>query len=201
MKIETIEQLRKLYGEPAGRVTQKQMEALDKHARHFIEKSPFLIMSTVGKSGRLDASPRGGAAGFVHIANNKQIVIPDSKGNKLVDSLSNIVETGQVGLLFLLPGVDEALRVNGKAEISTNPELLAHFSTTKNLAPACILVTIEEAFLHCAKALMRSKLWSQEIQIERSEFPSMGQMIKDQIGSSEKPETHEEMVERYKEML
>jgi hypothetical protein len=197
MNIENIEQLRALYGYPKGRAKDKVLQALDKHAVNFIKTSPFLIMSTVSAEGQMDASPRGGQAGFVKIIDKNTIIIPDSKGNNRLDSLSNIIETESVGMIFLIPGVDETLRINGKAQISTSPEYLSLFKSENNLPKVCIVVSIEELFLHCAKALMRSKLWHEDSKIERSSFPTMGKMLNEQLGIKDQVETQEEMVERY----
>jgi len=201
MNIDTTEGLRELYGAPSGRASKKELSSLDKHAANFIRKSPFLVLSTCDLNGKMDASPRGGAPGFVHILNENQILIPDSKGNNRVDSLSNIVATGRVGMLFLIPGMDETLRLNGSAVVSSNPEFLTLFSEEKNPPKTCIVVSIEEVFLHCAKAFMRSKLWSEESKMERSEMPTMGQMLNEQIGSFEKVESQEDMVQRYQDDL
>ncbi|OJJ16297.1 phosphohydrolase [marine bacterium AO1-C] len=201
MKITEINQLRTLYNQPSERALKKQLPSLDKHCIHYISKSPFLVLSTVDKQGKVDASPRGGAPGFVHVIDQQQIIISDAKGNNRLDSLVNIVETGQVGLLFLIPGVDETLRVNGSAYITTEAEVLARFSNEKNPPQTCIVVSVEEAYLHCAKALMRSKLWSEDAQIMRTELPTMGQMLKDQVGGDKAPESQEEMVKRYKKDL
>ena len=197
MRIKDQNQLRELYGNPTGRAKDKVLSNLDSHAIHFISKSPFLILATHNMNNQMDASPRGGVVGFVQVTDDLKIVIPDAKGNKRLDSLINIVETGRVGILFLLPGIDETLRINGTAHIDTDPLLLNRFSNEKNLPKSCIVVKVEEMFLHCAKALMRSKLWSQDIQIERSEFPTMGQMLKDQLGTDGAPESYQDMVKRY----
>lgn len=197
MNIENIEQLRELYGYPKGRAKDKVLQTLDKHAVNFIKTSPFLIMSTVSAEGQMDASPRGGQAGFVKIIDKNTIIIPDSKGNNRLDSLSNIIETESVGMIFLIPGVDETLRINGKAQISASPEYLTLFKSENNLPKVCIVVSIEELFLHCAKALMRSKLWNEDSKIERSSFPTMGKMLNEQLGIKDQLETQEEMVERY----
>ena len=197
MIITNINKLRELYGYPKGRAKDKVLHTLDKHAINFIETSPFLIMSTVSADGQMDASPRGGQAGFVKIIDKNTIIIPDSKGNNRLDSLSNIIETESVGMIFLIPGVDETLRINGKAQISTSPEYLSLFKSENNLPKVCIVVSIEELFLHCAKALMRSKLWNEDSKIERSSFPTMGKMLNEQLGIKDQVETQEEMVERY----
>lgn len=197
MKITDSDQLRALYGFPSGRAKDKVLFKLEKHSINFIKHAPFLVLSSVSKQGSLDASPRGGRPGFVKVLNETQIVIPDAKGNNRIDSLINIVETGEIGLLFLIPGVDETLRINGKAYVSTSENMLALFSSESNLPKTCIVITVEEAFLHCAKAFMRSKLWDSSSQIKRDDFPTMGEMLKDQLGVKGTPETSEAMVKRY----
>ncbi|MBV1924666.1 MAG: pyridoxamine 5'-phosphate oxidase family protein [Flavobacteriaceae bacterium] len=201
MIIATEDQLREIYGYPSGRAKDKLLNSLEKHSIHFVANSPFLTISTINKAGEMDCSPRGGTPGFVKVVNENCIVIPDAKGNNRVDSISNIVDTGNVGILFFIPGLDETLRVNGHAYISTNEEHLTLFSSEEKNIKACIVITVEEVFLHCAKAFMRSKLWKSEAQIDRANFPSMGQMLKDQIGSSETPETTEDMIKRYQKDL
>lgn len=201
MYIESEEALRALYGFPKGRSVEKQLNHLEKHSINFIQHSPFFTLSTSSQSGLVDASPRGGEAGFVKVLNQRCILIPDSKGNNRLDSLVNIVETGHVGCLFFIPGVDETLRINGKARISTSEQHLALFSHEQNLPKSCLEVMVEEVFLHCAKALMRSKLWQIDSQIERSEFPTMGQMVNEQIGSHGEPESQADMVARYQKDL
>ncbi|GAA3604826.1 pyridoxamine 5'-phosphate oxidase family protein [Flavivirga amylovorans] len=201
MQIKTESQLRELYGFPKGRAKEKVLSSLEKHAIRFIETSPFLVMSTCDNEGKLDASPRGGTSGFVKVTSNTEIVIPDAKGNNIVDSIGNIIETGMVGLLFVIPGLDETLRINGQAIVSTDAKHLELFTSEKNLPKACIVITIQEVFLHCAKAFMRSKLWEEGSKIDRNSFPTMGKMLKDQLGSDEAPESREDMVERYKKDL
>ncbi len=201
MYIESTEQLRNLYSLPKGRAKDKQLDALEKHSINFIEHSPFVAISTYAQSGAVDCSPRGGNPGFVKIINNNCIIIPDTKGNNRLDSLENIIETGNVGCLFLIPGVDETLRVNGTARISTATEHLQVFHHYKNPPNTCIEIDIKEVFLHCAKALMRSKLWSPQSIINRSNFPTMGKMINDQLSVTDAPESQEEMVNRYQQDL
>ncbi len=201
MKIETQSQLRELYNNPSGRASKKELPALEKHAINFIETSPFLVVSTFSKDGKADTSPRGGQPGFVKVLNNNEIVIPDAKGNNRLDSLVNIIETGRVGTLFLIPGVDETMRINGKAYLSTDTQYLDLFEKEKHPPKACIIIEVEEVFIHCAKAFMRSKLWSKEAQINRSDFPTIGQILKDQLGSKDTPESQEEMLKRYREQI
>lgn len=201
MKIKNVSQLRELYDYPRGRAKIKVLPSLDKHAINFIQKSPFLVVSTADKNGKMDASPRGGYPGFVKVGNEKEIIIPDAKGNNRLDSLINIIETAQIGILFLIPGVDETLRVNGNAYISNDTQYLELFKTEKNPPKTCIVITVEEMFLHCAKALMRSKLWNEDTKIDRNKIPTMGKMLKDQLGTKETPETQEAMVKRYQKDL
>ena len=200
-KLKTNEQLREIYGEPKGRTKAKVLSCLEQHSINFLRLSPFVVISTFDKNGNVDASPRGGNPGFVVVKNEHEIILPDSKGNNRIDSLINILETGRIGALFLIPGVDETLRINGCASVSKSPELLDLFSDERNPPKTCIVIDIDEVFLHCAKAFMRSKLWSRESQIERSSFPTIGQMLKDQIGNGDEPESHADMVKRYQSDL
>jgi len=201
MHIESEKQLREIYGHPKGRAKDKQLSALEQHSINFIEHSPFVTISTCAKSGLVDCSPRGGKPGFVKVLSATCIIIPDSKGNNRLDSLVNIVETGAVGCLFLIPGVDETLRINGVARISTSANYLSLFATEQHPPKTCIEITIKEVFLHCAKALMRSKLWASNSIIERATLPTMGVMINDQLSINESPENQEHMVARYEHDL
>ncbi len=198
MKITTEQQLLDLYGQPSERAQKKSMTALDKHAKHFIETSPFIVLATYAKDGKMDASPRGGDSGFVKVLDDQTLLIPDAKGNNRLDSLKNILHTQNIAALFLIPGIDETLRLNGSAYISTEPKLLSQFPEERIVPKTCLVVKVEEVFLHCAKAFMRSKLWMEGAKIDRENFPTMGQMLRDQIGDSGRVESQEEMVERYK---
>ncbi|PYF83048.1 hypothetical protein DFP75_102138 [Marinomonas alcarazii] len=201
MYLDSEEQLREVYGYPKGRAKDKQLPSLERHSSNFLAHSPFVTISTYAKSGSVDCSPRGGNPGFVKIINDNCIILPDGKGNNRLDSLVNIIETGQIGCLFLIPGVDETLRINGLARISTSSEYLSLFSNDRNPPKTCIEITIKEVFLHCAKALMRSELWSLKAQIDRADFPTMGAMINDQLAIKDDPETQEDMIARYKRDL
>lgn len=200
MILKNESQLREIYGIPKGRAQKKVLTSIEKHGVNFISKSPFMVLSSSSKSGKMDASPRGGKPGFVKVLNN-QLLIPDSKGNNRIDSLVNISETNSVGLLFMIPGIDETLRVNGKAIITTSNETLSRFSDDKSQPISCIIVTIDEIFLHCAKAFMRSNLWDISSQINSNDFPTMGQMMNDQLNVKGIPETREDMKKRYLENL
>lgn len=201
MFIHSIEQLRSLYASPKERAVKKQLSALDVHCRQFIALSPFVVLGSQGGDNALDASPRGGPAGFVKITEAGQLLIPDSPGNNRLDTLENIIHTGRIGMLFMIPGVDETLRVNGNARLSTNSELLQQCALDLKPPKLVIQVDVTQAYLHCAKAFMRSKLWSASSQIERERLPTMGQMISEQTGMSGPPETQAEMLERYKNDL
>lgn len=201
MNVDTIEQLRALYGYPSGRAKIKSLSQLEQHSKNFISKSPFVVISTVDKNYKLDASPRGGATGFIKVIDDKTIIIPDAKGNNRLDSLSNIIATKQIGLLFMIPGVDETLRLNGKAHLSTDDVYLNLFVEERKRPTSCIVVNIEELFLHCAKAFMRSKIWDVSAQIDRKELPTLGKMLNDQLHIDAPTESQEEMVARYQKDL
>ena len=199
--IETVEALRDMYPTVRPRAVAKQIDHLDPHCRRFIAQSPFLVLATVGADGRVDASPRGGEPGFVHVVDERRLWLPDASGNNRLDSFAHVAETGRCGLLFFLPGMDETLRVNGRAALLDDAGVLARFSEQRHPPRVVLEVGVEEAYLHCAKALMRSKLWSADHRIDRASFPSMGQMIKDQSGFAGAAETHEETLARYREEL
>lgn len=197
MDITSLESLRSLYASARERSVKKELRQLDVHCTRFISLSPLVVVSSSGASGALDASPRGGEPGFVRVQDHGTLLIPDAPGNNRLDTLENIVQTAQVGLLFFVPGVDETLRVNGKAVLSTLAAELELCKDAKRTPKLVIRVTVEAAYLHCAKALMRSALWDASRHVERSVMPSMGEMMKDQIGGNIPCETQEEMLARY----
>lgn len=197
MKITSLEALRQLYAHPTERVRSKQIGFLDAHCRRFIGLSPFVVVSTCDEGCNADASPRGGDPGFVQVDGQGRLLIPDAPGNNRLDSLENIVRTGKVGLLFLIPGFDETLRVNGSASLSVAPEDIAACASERRAPKLAIRVTVQEAYLHCAKAFLRSKLWSESARVDRSAMPTIGQMIADQTGLEIPYESREEMERRY----
>jgi PPOX class probable FMN-dependent enzyme len=197
MNITSVDALRALYAPPGERAVKKQLSSLDRHCRRFIELSPFLVLATAGATGTMDASPRGGVPGFIKVQDERTLLVPDAPGNNRLDSLENILATGRVGLLFLVPGIDETLRVNGSAVLSQAADDLALCTDDRRVPKVVVRVTVQEAYLHCAKALMRSRLWSPESHVERSLLPTLGQMIHDQTGIQVPAETQEEMVKRY----
>ena len=196
--IETTAALRGMYPPAKERSLKKQLTRLDRHCLRFVELSPFVVLSSSSAEGHLDASPRGGEPGFVKAPDNVTLLIPDAPGNNRLDTLENIIATGRIGLLFLVPGVDETLRVNGKARLCDSAGMLARFSAEKRLPKLLIEIAVEDVYLHCAKALMRSRLWGAASQVERSVLPTMGQMLNDQTGTNAPAETQAEMAERYK---
>lgn len=172
--------LRALFPATHDLAIRKSRTRLDPHARAFIARSPFLTIGTQGVGGRADVSPRGDPAGFVHVLDDRTIAIPDRPGNNRLDTLANIVANPQVGLLFLVPGFDDTLRINGTARVSRDPALLAQMAVNGRMPVVAIVVQVAEVFLHCAKAFRRSKLWDPAAHRDRSEMPSLIKMILDQ---------------------
>ena len=197
MPITTHAELLALYAAPQERALRKELRALDRHCRDFIALSPFVVLSTGSPAHELDASPRGGGPGFVKVTEAGDLLLPDSPGNNRLDSLKNIVSTGQAGLLFLIPGFDETLRVNGRAVLSTDEADLRLCTNERRVPKLVIRISVTAAYLHCAKAFLRSRLWSAAAQVERSQLPTIGQMISEQTGLQVAPETREEMERRY----
>ena len=201
MIIESVEELKSLYGNPSKRALQKQLTQLEKHSKQFIRLSRFVVLSSYDENGNLDCSPRGGEAGFVEIINDRQIAIADARGNNRLDTLVNIVQTGKVACLFTVAGVDEVLRINGNAHISVSPERLKVHADQRNPPKSIIVIDIEDVYLHCAKALMRAKLWDAGLIHYRDVMPSMGRMIADQIGDKSVVETQQQMIDRYTKQM
>jgi uncharacterized protein len=205
MNITTPDSLRALYPPAGERSVKKELPALDAHAVRFISLSPFVVLSSSNKGGAMDASPRGGAPGFARVVDAHTLLIADAPGNNRLDTLQNIIETGQLGLLFLVPGMDETLRVNGTAVVSTSEADRKLCEDERRVPKLVIRVTVQASYLHCAKALMRSALWDTARHIDRSAMPSMGEMLRDQIagrmGGDVPVETQAQMLERYRQTL
>jgi PPOX class probable FMN-dependent enzyme len=178
--ITDADDLRALFPATHDLAIRKSLTRLDAHARAFIARSPFLTIGTQGPEGRADVSPRGDPPGFVRVLDDRTIVIPDRPGNNRLDTLANIVANPSVGLLFMVPGFDETLRINGSARVTRDPDLLAGLAVNGRVPVVAIVVTVDEVFLHCAKAFRRSRLWDPDARQDRGEMPSLVKMILDQ---------------------
>ncbi|HRF07528.1 MAG TPA: pyridoxamine 5'-phosphate oxidase family protein [Xanthobacteraceae bacterium] len=170
------EALRAVYGEPHARSVAKEITFLNAPYQAFVRASPFVILASSGPDG-IDCSPKGDAAGFVQIIDERTLAIPDRPGNNRIDNLLNIVGDPRVSLLFIVPGVGETLRVNGRAQISVDPELLQRFAVGNKLPRSVLLISVERAYFHCSKAVARSQLWDPAHHLPRGALPSAGDMI------------------------
>ena len=192
-------ELRAVLGEPTELVRKKIADRLNPLTRQFVEKSPFVVVATGRPDGGLDVSPRGDPAGFVRILDERTLLLPDRPGNKLADTLTNLLEDGRIALLFLIPGVNDTFRVNGRARIVDDQELLAESAVEGKVPQLGILVEVEEAYTQCPKALLRSELWNPERHIDRSELPRSGEILRAIADSELDVEEYEEgRAERYR---
>jgi uncharacterized protein len=192
--------LASIYPQPTARVIAKARPEIDVHAKNFIAMSPFCVLATSGSDGSVDASPRGGNPGFVHVAGPNLLFMPDRSGNNRIDSFRNIVEgSGLLQLIFFVPGIDETLRVGGSGKVSADPALMAAMVEFGKPPRAVLRIEVKEAYFHCGKALMRSKLWSSD-RVERKSFPSISEVIHDQTTLGE-PESQAVVEARYKTQL
>ena len=171
-------QLREVLGEPAELVKKKIADRLNPLTRQFVERSPFVCVATARPDGGLDVSPRGDPAGFVRILDERTLLLPDRPGNRLADTLTNLLADPSIGLLFLIPGVGDSFRVNRRGFITDDPELLAPSEVEGSVPKLGIVVSIEEAYTQCSKALIRSDLWNPERHVDRSELPSGGEILR-----------------------
>lgn len=192
-------QLRKVLGEPTELVRKKIADRLNPLTRQFVERSPFVVVATGRPDGGLDVSPRGDPAGFVRILDEHTLLLPDRPGNKLADTLTNLLQDDRIALLFLIPGVNDTFRVNGRARIVDDPELLAESAVEGKTPQVGILVTVEEAYTQCPKAFLRSELWNPERHIDRSELPTSGEILRAVADPELDVDEYEEArTERYK---
>ena len=190
-----------IYAKPTERVLAKARPQLDAHSKRFIEMSPFCVLATSGSDASVDASPRGGNPGFVHVTGPNELLMPDRSGNNRIDSFRNIVEgSGLLQLIFFVPGIDETLRVGGKGALTTDPALMASMVEFGKPPRAVLRIDVTEAYFHCGKALMRSKLWTAENRVKRDVFPSIAEVIHDQTGLGE-PEKQAAILARYETQL
>ena len=179
-EITTEADLRALFAPTHGLALQKSIDRMDGHAADFVARSPFLCIATQSATGQADVSPRGDPAGFVKLLDERTLLIPDRPGNNRLDTQANILSNPAVGVLFLIPGFDETLRVNGTARLTRDPELLALLAVNDQTPTLAIVLSVREVFLHCAKAFRRARLWNPESLQDRREMPSLMQMILDQ---------------------
>ncbi len=200
-RITSIDKLRENYPPTGKRAITKEISAFDQYCHDYLALSPFMVIGSQSKEGLADVSPRGDRPGFVRIIDEKTLAIPDRPGNNRLDTLSNILENPNVSLIFLVPGVNETFRVNGKAEIRDDDELMHMFEVNGKRPRSVILVHMETAYMHCAKALMRSKLWDPSQKIERSQLPSMSEWMVAHNTAEIKPESTEDMEKRYASQL
>ncbi|HTR11021.1 MAG TPA: pyridoxamine 5'-phosphate oxidase family protein [Paraburkholderia sp.] len=201
----TLADLESHYGAPNERSLRKEIDHVNADYRRFIECSPFVVLATGGPDG-LDCSPRGDAPGFVRILDERTLALPDRPGNNRVDSLHNVIVSPQVGLLFMVPGVGETLRVNGRARVSSDAALLASFAVDGKPPRSVLVIDVESVYFHCSKAIVRSNLWDPSRHVERSQLPSAGEMLRrvsaEQYGETFDAETYEAgLAERIKHSL
>lgn len=198
--IDSVEALRRLYPQATARSRAKQLDRLDETMRRFVAHAPLCVLASAGAGGDLlDASPRGGRPGFVQVADERTLLLPDATGNNRLDTLENLIADPRVGLLFLIPGVDEVLRVNGTARLRDEAAFTGRFAAegVSALPRLVIEVAVREAYLHCPKALMRARLWSPAARVAPGTFPTMNAMLRAQLGADIVPETEAQARERY----
>jgi uncharacterized protein len=187
--VKDVGELRSLFPTTHAIALQKSLKHLDKHARDFVARSPFLCIGTQTAEGNADVSPRGDPCGFVKILDDRTLLIPDRPGNNRLDTQANILANPAVGLLFMVPGFDETMRVNGKARITRDPDLLSLLAVNDRLPTTAIVVMVDEVFIHCAKAFRRAKLWDPSQRQDRREMPSLLNIILDQTtGAPDDPD-------------
>jgi uncharacterized protein len=174
--IRTVDELAALYDQPSQRAVLKEIDRIDSLCHRFIAASPFVLLATVGPAGA-DCSPRGDSPGFVEVLDERTLLLPDRRGNNRLDSLRNVVLNPAVGLLFLVPGVNESLRVNGSGSISRDPALLERFSAHGRLPATVLVLAVKEVYFQCSKALVRSELWNPERHVPRASLPSLGEIL------------------------
>jgi PPOX class probable FMN-dependent enzyme len=193
--------LRAQYGPVSELAARKVLDRLDRHCRAFIALSPFLVLASSDGADGADASPRGDAPGFVRVLDDTTLLLPDRPGNRRMDSYANVLERPGVGLLFLVPGIEETLRVNGVARVVTEAGLLASVAAQGAVPQAALLIAVHEAFFHCGKALIRSHLWDASRQVERRSFPTLGRILADQTAGLDAAAAEAAVAEGYRTRL
>ena len=196
-----LDDLDRLYPTPTPRALGKAIDHIDPHAARFLSLSPFCVFASVGADGTVDASPRGGPPGFCRMAGPKRLLMPDRPGNNRLDSYRNIASgSGEVGMIFFIPGIDDALRLNGTAELTDDPDLLASMIEFGKPPRAVVEIAVREVYLHCPKAMMRARLWAEDAKVARETLPSLSQMIRDQSGLGE-VESTADALKRFRQQL
>lgn len=193
-RIATVAALRRLYRQAEGLAAKKSLPRLDRHARDFIARSPFLCIATSGQGGRADVSPRGDQPGFVQVLEDNSLAIPDRPGNNRRDTMENVLVNPNVGLIFMIPGFEDTLRINGKATITADPAILERAMVDRKQPKAAIRVAVEEAFFHCAKAFRRARLWEPDAIVDRNVMPTLARIILEQTAAAEAPLREEDVV-------
>jgi PPOX class probable FMN-dependent enzyme len=203
VKTLSLADLDEIYKPASNLVKQKVLDHVERHGRAFIGLSPFCVVSSAGADGSIDVSPRGGEPGFVLVSQDgRTLYLPDRPGNNRLDTIRNLLSgPGRIGLMFMIPGFDDIYRVNGRASATAEPELLSHFVEFGRPPKLVVTVAVEEAFLHCPKALMRAKLWDPAAQVDRETLPSGAQMVFDQLEMGKPPISDEAIIESYKTQL
>jgi PPOX class probable FMN-dependent enzyme len=199
--IDDPDELRAHIGAVNPLAERKVLPALDQFCRDFIALSPFLVLASVDRAGAADASPRGDAPGFVRVLDDKTLLIPDRRGNNRVDTFGNIISAPSVGLIFMVPGINETLRVNGRASVTRDPSLLEPSVVQERVPTIGLLVSVDEVFFHCGKALIRSKLWDPSTQVERNRFPTLGRIVAEQTKAIGVAEAEANLEEAYRSRL
>ena len=183
--LSTTEELRTVYKPASDGAVRKELKALDSHCRSFLARSPFVVIGSTDGNGHADVTPKGDRPGFVAVLDATTIAIPDRPGNNRLDTLENLIADPAIGLLFLIPGMNETLRINGTARITTDEALRTRFAIDGKLPLSVIVVTVASAYMHCAKAFMRSELWQPDSWPDRASMPTLGQILKDQLALAE----------------
>ncbi len=198
----TLDDLDRIYGQPKLTTRAKSLDHVDKYGRQFLALSPFCVISAADADGSMDVSPRGGEPGFVHVEDDRTVMLPDRPGNNRLDTLRNLVGgNGRIGMMFIIPGFDDIYRINGRASLSEDPALLDRFVEFGRKPRSIVRVAVEEAFLHCPKALMRARLWEADAQVERTVMPSLSEMIMDQLNLGKPTIDETAVIESYKRQL
>ena len=200
-EVADAQHLRALVGEVHLLAERKVLDRLDHFCRDFIALSPFLVLASSDSEGRADASPRGDGPDFVQVLDEKTLLIPDRRGNNRVDSFGNVLSSPGVGLVFFVPGINETLRVNGRARLTRNEALLEPTTVQEKTPKLGLLVEVDEAYFHCGKALIRSKLWAQDAQVERGSFPTLGRIVAEQTKAVDAAEADANLEEAYRTRL